>query len=487
MARKRTSYGYEKGLTMKATPILLLIVVCCMSVIAFAAEKLSVGELLDRYAANQDRLSSFIAKTKTLGSAKWTNEDRPSFMRRIMEVRVDSERIHINTKTWYGLPSRNAPTPIENAKIFYHLWDGDIYMTYRVGLRVDMNRDEESIKQTVNVATIGLPFFGIRFSNNEPLDTVLRQAKTISVRDELERVGSDDCYIIDAKTASGTYTIWIDPQHDYQIAQAEIRVGPGEHFRFRPLGDNECRFLSIRNIRYENIEGIWIPMEADTHTEGIGPEPDSIGTIDNHHKITKITLNPDHEALGSFVPVITDGTTVIDRDSSIRYIWHEGMKFVVDEWDGRIRYVPKNWSIRAGVSKPLPEFEGIDLDITAEDIRDKAILLCFFNMNQRPSRNCLLQLSKRAQEPKVKDIAIVGVQVSNIDENDLRKWTKENNIPFPVGMIQGDQEKTRFTWGVRSLPWLILTDRDRIVRSEGFGIDMLEEEIKKISPLDMGQ
>ena len=37
----------------------------------------------------------------------------------------------------------------------------------------------------------------------------------------------------------------------------------------------------------------------------------------------------------------------------------------------------------------------------------------------------------------------------------LKEWVKTNNIPFSVGMVQGDAEKTRFAWGVRSLPWLI--------------------------------
>ena len=58
---------------------------------------------------------------------------------------------------------------------------------------------------------------------------------------------------------------------------------------------------------------------------------------------------------------------------------------------------------------------------------------------------------------------------------------KDNNIPFPVGMIQGEEEKTRFTWGVRSLPWLILTDDKRVVRAEGFRLSELNEKIKEVS------
>jgi len=35
------------------------------------------------------------------------------------------------------------------------------------------------------------------------------------------------------------------------------------------------------------------------------------------------------------------------------------------------------------------------------------------------------------------------------------------------------------TRGVGSLPWLILTDKQHIVRSQGFGIDELKERFKK--------
>jgi len=54
------------------------------------------------------------------------------------------------------------------------------------------------------------------------------------------------------------------------------------------------------------------------------------------------------------------------------------------------------------------------------------------------------------------------------------------NISFPIGMVEDDAEKARLTWGVRSLPWLILTDSEHIVRSAGFRVDELNEKIGEI-------
>jgi len=44
-------------------------------------------------------------------------------------------------------------------------------------------------------------------------------------------------------------------------------------------------------------------------------------------------------------------------------------------------------------------------------------------------------------------------------------------------MIEGDEEKIRFAWGVKALPWLILTDKQHIVQAEGFNINELDEKI----------
>ncbi len=102
-------------------------------------------------------------------------------------------------------------------------------------------------------------------------------------------------------------------------------------------------------------------------------------------------------------------------------------------------------------------------------------------MEQRPSRHCIIQLAKQAEQFKLKGVTVVAVQVSKVDEKNLNEWVKKYNIPFPVGIIQADEEKTRFTWGVRSLPWLILTDKQHAVTAEGFTLTELNEKLSSNS------
>jgi protocatechuate 3,4-dioxygenase beta subunit len=131
--------------------------------------------------------------------------------------------------------------------------------------------------------------------------------------------------------------------------------------------------------------------------------------------------------------------------------------------------------------KALPELKDLNVDFSPADAADKMILLCFFDMEQRPSRNCLRQLSAKAQELNARDVVIAAVQISKVDENTLAEWLKDNDMPFPVGMNDGDQQQARFAWGVKSLPWLILTDKKHIVIAEGFAVGDLENKLKKES------
>ena len=125
----------------------------------------------------------------------------------------------------------------------------------------------------------------------------------------------------------------------------------------------------------------------------------------------------------------------------------------------------------------ISSFEGIDIEFDMEQAKEKMLLVCFWDMEQRPSRNCIMRLAKQTEQLKQKGVTVAAVQASKIDEDLLNDWVKKNNIPFTVGAITADIEKTRFTWGVKSLPWLILTDQKHIIQAEGFGVNELDEKI----------
>jgi hypothetical protein len=155
------------------------------------------------------------------------------------------------------------------------------------------------------------------------------------------------------------------------------------------------------------------------------------------------------------------------------------VKIIVSESSSGTRYVPKQPPSLVG--KALPDLKELKLSLSPEDTEDKMLLVCFFDMEQRPSRHCITELAKQAEQLKQKGITVVVVQASKIEKDALTGWAKKYNIPFPMGMIEGDAEKTRFAWGVRSLPWLILGDRNHTVRAEGFTLAELDDTLVNLN------
>ena len=53
-------------------------------------------------------------------------------------------------------------------------------------------------------------------------------------------------------------------------------------------------------------------------------------------------------------------------------------------------------------------------------------------------------------------------------------------IPFKNASLKGDFEEKKLEWGVKSLPWLILADKEHTVIAEGFSLDELNRELAKL-------
>ena len=149
-----------------------------------------------------------------------------------------------------------------------------------------------------------------------------------------------------------------------------------------------------------------------------------------------------------------------------------------DVLQGRITPGPRYKSL---IGTKLPSFKSLMDDTVDPLIRDKATMICFFDMNQRPSRHCVTQLAEQAEQLKDRGVIILAVQASQTEQEALNQWVKKYNIPFLVGMFRGDEKKFRFAWGIKSLPWLILTDKKHVVTAEGFGVDELENKLEQIN------
>jgi len=240
------------------------------------------------------------------------------------------------------------------------------------------------------------------------------------------------------------------------------------------------RNSTVRLTAWAQIEGMVHIPDANNHSTQLKIEPieDSKQTavVPIQWFFTE-TSHIDGRFSFDYVPSISLGVGHISEDKFFlgKYITPQpGQKSKVVITTERTMPI----SVPSLVDSALPAMEDIKIDFELEQAKGLRLLLCFFDMNQRPSRNCIMRLAKQVEQLKQKGVTVVAVQASKVDENALNKWVKNYNIPFPVGMVKGDVEKSRFTWGVKSLPWLILTDHEHIVRANGFSLAELDEKIQ---------
>jgi hypothetical protein len=137
-------------------------------------------------------------------------------------------------------------------------------------------------------------------------------------------------------------------------------------------------------------------------------------------------------------------------------------------------YPPRRGAALKG--KPLPPLKDLGIELPA-DAEGKMLLVCFWDMGQRPSRSCLMQLAAQSAALREKGVEVVAVHAAKVDGGVLSQWLKENKVSFAGGMIVGDIEKARLAWGAASLPHLILTDKKHTVIAEGFSAGDLDKQI----------
>ncbi|MBL7152539.1 MAG: hypothetical protein ISS79_02390 [Phycisphaerae bacterium] len=307
----------------------------------------SVSELLDKYAETQDKLQSLIIKseTSTYGASTSAFGRLPRIPKGgsggFHELRFDGKRVYWYASMWGHVGMRAEPIPRDTHHLF-RLWDGKVFFKYAVSdekdkyasspfgtVKIYDYKNNVEKGQNIYKGFTRLPLQGYCHEDKERVDVMLRQADNLSVRNKLERIGGSDCYVIDAKGKHGTYRVWIDPAHGYNIAQAEVRRTTGDLRGGNPMGGGAKLFYSLKNIRFQKIDNVWIPVEADrkiNQTYGGGRFWRSSG----HIKRTEVIINPDHEALGSFLPDdIRNGAYVKIMDFPIKphNIWRDG-KFV---------------------------------------------------------------------------------------------------------------------------------------------------------------
>jgi hypothetical protein len=296
-----------------------------------AAEPMRASELLDRYRDNQAKLQSFICRYTATYVETSRGKEEPYTSRETSEFRTDGNRVHILRHFWRN-PAPGDETHPERAQFRTYLWDGKISIEYRTATgqpvsdyRAFVKTHDRIKKEMIATGYEGAALLGVLFFHAERVDLILRRAKSISVRPTAEPINGSKCYAIDAVTEhEGDYAVWIDPEHGYNIARAEKRIRPGDIVQNQSWTAGGARVL-LDNVRFKDVAGVWVPVEGDREVARYDQNGQVYFLGKLHYAQTSIQLNPDHDALRSFVPQVQDGTTVfVEGINGVEHVWGNG-------------------------------------------------------------------------------------------------------------------------------------------------------------------
>jgi hypothetical protein len=170
--------------------------------------------------------------------------------------------------------------------------------------------------------------FGYFEGDEARVDTILRRAGEMTVRDHLESIRGVNCYVIDGATSRGKYTIWLDPVHGYNIAEAVVsRRGGDDWDRVAPVPEG-CSFrYFLAVLQFRQFDGVWVPVEAEMVNTRRFENGDHAREI-RRYEVKAFIRCPDHDALGSFLADdIRDGAAVHllgHRANGATYRWYRG-------------------------------------------------------------------------------------------------------------------------------------------------------------------
>ncbi|MEN6337517.1 MAG: carboxypeptidase-like regulatory domain-containing protein [Phycisphaerales bacterium] len=131
---------------------------------------------------------------------------------------------------------------------------------------------------------------------------------------------------------------------------------------------------------------------------------------------------------------------------------------------------------KSSAGKRITDWAGLGLFDRTDQLRDKAVLLCFVDLQQRSCRHAISQLAGQSKLLADRNVIVAGIPFSK----------GESAEPEPTDAVlmakpPGDPEALRQAWGIQSLPWLVLMDGGHVVRAEGFSIAELPSKLAEIS------
>ena len=319
-----------------------------LSVPIVAAGSPDAREVLRRFTEARKNLSSYIVKGSSTRRSTTTRGKGVKYS--AFEYRYDGNRVKNIAYHWGDIgPDRDVKK--KDAHYAMNLWDGQTAYSYTKskthnkgkGTLKMSDKDNPSdytkrAPESFKGSSFGI-VMGYHHGDQVPIgELFLRPSTRLRLRGGRSNVNGVGCYVVEADVPKyGKYTVWIDPVHDYHIARIRVQRGPGDRMGSESnlliLKEGALRKDSYEVLEFDKKGGVWFPKICKWKRYYTFPGYKSID--ENDLTFSEISLDPDHDALGSFLPDdIANASDVLVRPlpPSMKFVWQDGK--VVDK-DGR--------------------------------------------------------------------------------------------------------------------------------------------------------
>ncbi|HML74591.1 MAG TPA: carboxypeptidase regulatory-like domain-containing protein [Anaerohalosphaeraceae bacterium] len=336
---------------------------------------------------------------------------------------------------------------------------------------VDIDADTKTMNVQVKP---GLTLTGkVVDPNNQPIpnasvSTQIRGSRWSSTFDNKSiATDKDGVYKVESLPAEGTYYLSISGPKGYGTGSVYLNE-PAEGKLTVELKETVLK-IANSSVSGRVVDADEKPLEgARIHSYGEG-QPNLNVTTD---KDGKFTLSP-----------ICEGGVQLSVNYNRQSQYMYANAFVqTGDTNVEIMLTPEGNSGRRAAPKPK-SLVGKALPAVLSDPNQfdgKAVLVCVWDYQQRPSRFVVRELAKKAELLAGKGVAVVVLQGEPTDKAAVEAWLKESAVGFKLEMIAADAEKTRLGLGVQGLPWMILTDKAHQVIAEGFDVEGVEAALEKV-------
>lgn len=217
----------------------------------------------------------------------------------------------------YDYSKHSSNTPVANGRV--HITPKSLVSKFD---------NDSTITTRSSINSVGGTALGYFHRDDNRIDHILRTSQDVKVKDQKVQIGDSLCFVLEAETYTGKYKIYLDPERNYSISKLQnIKTAGDKAFTYGyELRGQDKIYYSYETKKFKNVDGQWVASKSESICKRRMHDGKFLPASKMNVNTTGFVLNPDHEAMNSFVPDdIRDGALVsVVGKTEIAYTWQNG-------------------------------------------------------------------------------------------------------------------------------------------------------------------